>query len=307
MVGPMTWRLQREIMLLLAWGPAILLQLSHPLVARGVADHSAFRAERWGRTRRLHRTVGAMLQLCFGAEGEALATAARINAIHDRVQGRLPDAAGIFPAGTPYSAHDPALLAWVHATLLAMNLRVYELFVAPLPVEDRDRYCVEASAIEGYLGIPEGLLPRGAGELQRYMDGMLANGEIRVTDTARALARSIVHPAAPPMAQPVLGLMRLTTVGLLPPTIRADYGFSWSPRRETAFRRLSGLLRALLPLTPTVLRHWPAARAAGRAANGSGCPFRALAPPTPGRSVHVAREGRRGVNPRGETRESPTG
>src|SRR5262249_7993596 len=119
------WKLQREIILLLAWSPAILLQLAHPLVARGVADHSSFRRERWGRMRRLHRTLDAMLGLCFGTEQGALAVAARITAIHDRVHGRLPEAAGLFPAGTSYSAHDPALLAWVHATLLVMNLRVY--------------------------------------------------------------------------------------------------------------------------------------------------------------------------------------
>ena len=171
------WMLQREIALLLAWGPAILLQFAHPLVARGVADHSAFRTERWGRARRLHRTLEAMLQLCFGTEREALAAAARINAIHDRVHGRLSHAAGIFPKGTPYSAHDPALLAWVHATLLEMNLRVYELFVAPLRVEDKDRCCVEASSIEGLFGIPEGHLPRSVSELQRYMDGMYASGK----------------------------------------------------------------------------------------------------------------------------------
>ena len=94
------WMLQREIVLPLAWGPAILLQFAHPLVARGVADHSAFRTERWGRARRLHRTLEAMLQLCFGTEREALAAAARINAIHDRVHGRLSHAAGIFPKGT---------------------------------------------------------------------------------------------------------------------------------------------------------------------------------------------------------------
>ena len=56
--------------------------------------------------------------------------------VHDRVHGELREAAGIFAARTPYSAHDPALLTWVHATLLDMNLRVYELVVAPLCVED---------------------------------------------------------------------------------------------------------------------------------------------------------------------------
>ncbi|MBI3629639.1 MAG: DUF2236 domain-containing protein [Candidatus Rokubacteria bacterium] len=67
-------------------------------MARGVADHSAFRVERWGRSRRLHRTLDAMLRLSFGTEGAARAVVARINAIHDRVHGRLPESAGAFPA-----------------------------------------------------------------------------------------------------------------------------------------------------------------------------------------------------------------
>jgi uncharacterized protein (DUF2236 family) len=271
-VCTVAWKLQREIVLLLAWGPAILLQLAHPLVARGIADHSAFRTERWGRSRRIHRTLDAMLRLCFGTEQETLAVVARINAIHDRVHGQLLQTAGIFPAGTPYSAHDPALLAWVHATLLDMNLRVYELFVDSLRVEDKDRYCVEASAIEGHLRIPEGRLPRSISELRRHMDAMLASGQITVTDAARTLARTIVYPQAPRVAEPALGLVRLTTIGLLPPTIRAGYGFTWSSRNEAMLRLSAGLVRKLLALTPSILRHWPAARAAFRAASRSGCP-----------------------------------
>jgi uncharacterized protein (DUF2236 family) len=272
--GTVARTLQREIILLLAWSPAILLQLAHPLVARGVADHSSFSRERWGRMRRLHRTLDAMLGLCFGTEQEGLAVAARINAIHDRVHGRLPEAAGLFPAGSSYSAHDPALLAWVHATLLIMNLRVYELFVAPVCAEDKDRYCAEASAIEGHLGIPVGRLPRTFGELQRYVEGTLASGEILVTDVARTLARMIVYPDAPRFAAPALGLMRAITLGLLPPPIRDGYGFAWSPRHEALVRRSAGLVRRLLPVTPPCLRYWPAARAASRAATRSGCPLR---------------------------------
>jgi len=272
-VGTVAWKLQKEIVLLLAWSPAILLQLAHPLVAQGVADHSSFHTERWGRTRRLYRTLDAMLGLCFGTEREALAVAARINAIHDRVQGQLRETASIFPAGTSYSAHDPALLAWVHATLLAMNLRVYELFVAPLCAEDKDRYCAEASAIEGLLGIPKGRLPRTFGELQRYMEGKLVTGEILVTDTARTLARMIVYPTVPRVAEPAFGLMRLVTLGVLLPRIRESYGFAWSSRNEAMLRLSAGLVRGLLPLTPSLVRYWPAARAAFRAANRSGCPL----------------------------------
>jgi uncharacterized protein (DUF2236 family) len=273
-VGTVAWKLQKEIILLLAWSPAILLQLAHPLVAQGVADHSSFHAERWGRTRRLYRTLDAMLGLCFGTEREALAVAARINAIHDRVQGQLRETAGIFPTGTSYSAHDPALLSWVHATLLAMNVCVYELFVAPLSAEDKNRYCAEASTIEGPLGIPKGRLPRTFGELQQYMEGTLASGEILVTDTARTLARMIVYPEVPRVAEPAFELVRLITLGVLPPQIRDGYGVAWGSRNEALLRLAARLVRGLLPLTPSVVRHWPAARAAFRAANRSGCPLR---------------------------------
>lgn len=260
------WKLQREVVLLLAWGPAILLQLAHPLVAQGIADHSSFRTQRRGRARRLYHTIDAMLQLCFGTEAQARTTLARINAIHDRVNGHLTWAAGVFPAGTRYSAHDPALLAWVHATLLDRNLRVYERYVGPLSVEEKDRYCVEASAIETPFGIPEGRLPRSFDELNRYLEAMLASGDITVTDDARLLARDILYPPVPRLATPAMWLVRLQTVGLLPARIRAGYGFSWSPRREAWVDLSARLVRGTLRLTPSIVRHWPAARRAARRA-----------------------------------------
>ena len=275
-IGSPGWRLQRELVLLAAWGPAILLQIAHPLVARGIADHSTFREGQ--RLNRFFRTVEAMLQLSFGTEDEARAAAARINAIHDRVHGELADGAGTFARGTPYSAHDPALLAWVHATLLVMNMRVYELYVRPLSRDDRDRYCAEATAIENYLDIPSGWLPRSAQELDDYLATMFSSGAIAVTEVARSLARSIVYPPAPLVARPVLALVRLVTIGLLPPAIRKDYGFSWSARRQAVLRVSAGCLRRVLPVTPPILRYWPAARRAevasrrGAAAGGERSP-----------------------------------
>ena len=259
------WTLQREIVLVAAWGPAILLQLAHPLLARAIADHSAFRDGRYGRVTRLYRTVDAMLRLCFGTDDDARAVAARINAIHDRVHGHLPSGAGAFPAGTSYSAHDPALLTWVHVTLVHMNLRVYELFVAPMSPQEKDRYCSEASWIEPSLGIPQGVLPRSLDELATYLETMLSSDVIAVTDTARTLARDVLYPPAPSVAWPMLALVRLATIGLLPPPVREGYGFAWSDRREAQLRRAAGVLRHVLRWTPPVIRHWPSARRATKA------------------------------------------
>src|SRR2546430_6121487 len=101
-------KLHREVVLLAGWGRAILLQIAHPLVAQGVADHSGFAAERWARVGRLKRTVEAMLALTFGTPEESAAAAAGINRIHDRVHGRLPQPAGAFASGSGYSAHATA-------------------------------------------------------------------------------------------------------------------------------------------------------------------------------------------------------
>jgi uncharacterized protein (DUF2236 family) len=258
----MAWRLHREVVLLAGWGRAILLQLAHPLVARGVADHSPFAAEPWGRVRRLERTLRAMLTLTFGTADEIAAVAAHINRIHDRVHGRLAEGAGPFGAGAGYSAHDPALLAWVHATLLDSFLLTYERFVAPLTPKERDRYCLEASAGATLLGIPPGRTPHSAAELATYMKRMLESGEITVTAAARELAREVLAPPAPWPARPLLALARLPAVGLLPPPVREAYGFAWTARQARALRLLEATVRRALPLVPAPLRYWPAARAA---------------------------------------------
>jgi uncharacterized protein (DUF2236 family) len=261
-----TWRLHREVVLLAGWGRAILLQIAHPLVAQGVADHSGFAAERWARVGRLKRTIEAMLALTFGTPEEAAAAAAGINRIHDLVHGRLPQPAGAFVSGSGYSAHDPALLAWVHVTLVDTFLLTYERFVAPLTPTDRDRYCLEATVSAPLLGMKPAALPRTAAELSACMERMLASDEIAVTDTARGLADEIVSRGLPWPARPFLALAGLPTVGLLPAPIREAYGFEWTPRQERALRLLSAATRRSLPLLPPLLRHWPAARRAARRA-----------------------------------------
>ena len=266
--GPdsVAWQGNSEIALLLGWGRAILMQFAHPLVAAGVAEHSLFLREPKGRMRRLRHTLSAMLALTFGTGEEVARAGAGINAIHDRVHGCLSEGTPALPTGTPYSAHDPRLLTWVHATLLDSYFRVYELYVGPLTRAEKDGYCAEATGMGPVLGIPDGYLPANLADLDAYLSAMLASGEIVVTDTARRLAETVVWPPAPWVMRPILGLMRLPTIGLLPPTLREAYGFPWDDRSEAALRRSARLVRGVLPLVPPAARYWPAARAARRRA-----------------------------------------
>src|SRR5919106_1408557 len=98
------WRVGRELALLLGGGRALLLQVAHPLVAAGVAEHSGYRENPW---RRLEGTMNAVWAIVFGTRADADRTARRVRAMHSKVEGRTREEMGPFPAGTPYSALDP--------------------------------------------------------------------------------------------------------------------------------------------------------------------------------------------------------
>jgi uncharacterized protein (DUF2236 family) len=265
--GPdsITWKVNREVIVVAGWGRAVLLQLAHPAVAAGVHDHSSFRGSVLSSFRRLHSTIGAMLSLTFGDTEQMITAAAGINAIHDRVRGRVPPSPGLQRtsrdgAGEEYSAHDPDLQRWVHATLLESIPLTYELLVGPLTLRERDQYCSEAAIMEPLLGMPAGWLPRDSAQLDTYMREMLADGSIVVTDTSRALARAVLYPPQWYVAWPVFRAMQLLTIGSLPPSIRRAYGFEWSARDVRAFARWTALLRTSLRLLPPIAREWPMAR-----------------------------------------------
>lgn len=273
--GTVSWKINREIVVIAGWGRAILLQFAHPLIAAGVAQHSSFRAGLRTSVGRLFSTIGAMLSLTFGTDEEAIATAARINGIHDRVSGRLGESAGTLDAGARYSAHDPELLRWVHATLLDSIPATYALLVAPLTTEERDRYCVESAIMEPLLDIPDGMLPRDVAQLQGYMQGMLDSGRIAVSATSRELAQALLYPRGWRLLWPAFRALQLITIGLLPAELRRAYGFRWTRREERALARWTTALRLMLRVLPAVVREWPAAR---RTEQTVGRPLSALGP-----------------------------
>ena len=258
--GTISWKVNREVIVIIGWARAILLLLAHPLIAAGVGDHSEFRRSLLTSFKRLGSTITAMLSLTFGTDEEAIDTAASINSIHDRVSGRLGEPAGTLDANAHYSAHDPELLRWVHATLLDSVLLTYERLVGRLTTEERDRYCAEAAIMEPLLDIPAGLLPRDAAQLDAYVQATLASSQIVVAARSRALARAILFPPGWRLLWPVFRPVQLLTIGLLPQAIRQGYGFTWTARDDRALTRWSAALRLLHGTIPRFVREWPAAR-----------------------------------------------
>ena len=69
---------------LLGGGPAVLLQVAHPLVAAGVVEHSDYERALW---RRLLGTLRALYLITYGSKDEADAAAAAVQAVHACVHG----------------------------------------------------------------------------------------------------------------------------------------------------------------------------------------------------------------------------
>jgi uncharacterized protein (DUF2236 family) len=249
-----------ERLVLLAWSRAILLQLAHPLIAAGVHEHSGFRASPRAAAARLHHTVKSMLALTFGDDHARAETIETIRGIHRRVNGTLPETAGIFLAGTRYSAEDPALLLWVHATLLESVPLVFSRLVHPLTESDHDTYCVEAAPVAIALGARAEDVPRSRKALDRYIADTYASGAIAVSTQARELAAAIIHPPGGALVAPAAWLNQILTVGLLPPHVRDQYGFRWAPSQERALAMTLGGIRTMRRAMPRQLAWWRDAR-----------------------------------------------
>jgi uncharacterized protein (DUF2236 family) len=251
----MIWRVDREMILLAAGGRALLMQLAHPKVAAGVAEHSHFKGDPLGR---LYRTMSAMWSIGFDETALARAKLERVRNVHRRVQGTVPAAEPV-TAGTTYDAVDIELLLWVHATLIDSALFAYDTFVRPLAAEEKSRYYHDSKKLAYLFEIPETLVPRSFVDFNGYMERMLVGGDIAVGPAARALAEEILYPS-PWILKPASPLFRLITAGLLPERLRDAYGLAWSEPKEKTFCLITKWIRRLLPLVPSPLRIVPNAR-----------------------------------------------
>lgn len=264
--GPETtiWALNREMILLLAGGRALLMQLAHPKVAAGVAEHSDFQNDPLGR---LYRTMNRMWSIVFDDATQARTAIRQVEMIHRRVRGIVP---GDEPAqaGRPYDALDQALLLWVHATLIDSAMLGYDLFVAPLSPLERRRYYDDSKKLAGLFGIQEKTIPPTLEAFSAYMNEMLTSGEIAAGAQAKRLARDILYPR-PWLLRPAAPMFRLVTAGLLPEKLRNDYGLAWNRRREKSFLFVARVVRMLLPWIPPIIRIVPNARKVETAARRS--------------------------------------
>jgi uncharacterized protein (DUF2236 family) len=252
-------QVHRERAVALSGPRALLMQAAHPLAVSGLLAHSTALDEPY---ERLARTARVLSTIGFGSKSDADRVAARVRAMHRRVQGRLKRAAGPYPAGTSYRADDPDLLLWVLFTLVDSALVVYRKYVGPLSADDAARLWDDYRVIGRLFGLRERDMPPNTHALDEYRRTMLDGDRLYVSDWARERAREIVfRPPVPWAARPLLETANFITIALLPDRIREQYGFSALPpvfvRKALVEGGAQYVRRAVVPLLPDRLRLVP--------------------------------------------------
>ena len=237
------WRVHGDLCTLIGGLRALLYQTLHPLAMAGVADHSDYRRDPW---RRLHRTSRFIAATTYGTSAEAEAAVARVQEIHDRVRGVAPD-------GRPYSANDPALLAWVHATEIDSFLVSYRRYGPSLLTDDdADRYVAEMAVVARAFGAEP--VPTNRAELAEVLESY----ELHATKDAHEAARFLMVPPLPLTMRPVYALVSAAAVELLPLRAQLELGLVVPPLAgpftvRPATRMFMGTIRWALGDSPTAL------------------------------------------------------
>jgi uncharacterized protein (DUF2236 family) len=243
--GDAVWVVHADVSMFVGGLRALLLQTLHPLAMAGVADHSDYRTDPWGR---LQRTSRFLASTTYGTAEQARDACAAVRAVHDRVTGVAPD-------GRPYRANDPHLLEWVHLAEVDSFLAAHSRYGAhPLDASGRDGYVAGMARIAEELGVS--CPPRTEAELRARLRAY--RPELQGTRAAREAARYLLlQPPLPLAARPAYGVLAAASVSLLPWWARVGLRLPVLPVTETVAVRPAGqalvhLLRwALEPTSPT--------------------------------------------------------
>jgi uncharacterized protein (DUF2236 family) len=244
--GSVTWRVSADLGRPVAGLRALMLQALHPLAMAGVDQHSNWRTDPVGR---LAATSGYLATITFGDRAAAERAAARVRRIHEHITGTDTI------TGQRYEASDPALLLWVHATLVESGIVAAGMFGTPLPAPDADRYVAEMVAAAELVGVPASQVPASLSDLESYLTA--SRPALRCTQAA---AESMAYLLDPPgLAEDIAEIwadIREGVVATLPSWAQDMYGYPavpLTPARQTEIRQALGVLDAVFLGEPGVL------------------------------------------------------
>jgi uncharacterized protein (DUF2236 family) len=244
--GPdsVTWRIHADPSMLIGGLRALLVQALHPLAMAGVAQHSDYQDNPWGR---LQRTVDYVVTTTFGDTPKALAAGGRVRAVHTRVRGVDP------VTGGQYRADDPELLLWVHAVEVHSFLAAYRRYGGWLSRSDADAYVAEMVRAAELVGLAPARVPACTDDLRSYFRSVTG---LQLTPAAREVMSQVLSPPMPLALRPLWAVPTTAAVALVPQWARDLYGLTWFqplgvPVRVGTFSLLR-MLNVLVPSHPAI-------------------------------------------------------
>ena len=245
--GPrsVVWRVHRDRSFLVAGVRSLMIQALHPLPMAGVAEHSDWQRDPFGR---LAATSGYVLTITYGERAAALGAATWVRDVHTRVHGVDP------VTGLAYSAEDPALLLWIHAAMVDSIVAITRAYGRGLDAADADAYVAEMVRFASILGVPEEVIPHDVGALARYLTSV---DIVQATPAAHeAMAIVLDPPGLDEDTRELWHDVGRVAIGTLPEWARELYGWEAPPAEELErepVRQLIGVLDFAFESLPGVL------------------------------------------------------
>ena len=228
------WKIHSDPAMLIGGIRALFQQALHPQAMAGVAEHSNFREDAWGR---LQRTGDYVTVVTFGTPAEANELTARVRKIHAHL-----------------GLDDPKLLLWVHMSMVDSFLDVAVRSGMALSAAERDQYVAEMVLFAQAVGIDESIVPKTVAEMKQYFIDI--SPELSASDDAKRAALFLTVPPLPTAvrfatpAAPAWAAVAALAGSALPNWARALYGWPTLPGQGLATDIAMTALRKSLLVVP---------------------------------------------------------
>jgi uncharacterized protein (DUF2236 family) len=193
---------------------------------------------------RLARTAKIQETVFLGTKAEADKALEAVHRLHDRIKGELPEAAGVHPAGSAYSAFDPELMLWTLAVIADSGRAMYETMAGSLSDEEREALWQDYVRFGELFGLPREAVPPTYPEFQAWFDAELASPDLHATAHALEMAPLVAfEQPVPRHARANIAIQNLVIKGTLPPRVREIFDIPWTTAREVAFQSIAATHR----------------------------------------------------------------
>ena len=229
------WKVHSDPSMVIGGVRALFQQALHPVAMAGVATHSNFREDAWGR---LQRTGDYVTTLTFGTTEQAHELTSRVRRVH-----------------TKLGLDNPRELLWVHMAMVDSFIDVAYRSGMPLSAEEKDTYIAEMIEFADLVGIPRKDVPTTLSQLKEYFKTIAP--ELSATDDAKRAAIFLTLPPLPTVvrfatpAAPAWAALSSLAAASLPRWARDLYGWPTLPAQDLATNLSLFATRKSLSLIPS--------------------------------------------------------